>query len=110
MLAWRMEDAHEDGAERVRVLHIHPEDNRWLRKVTSSAFADLDGAYYDDAFKAFQAAIAPAPDGEPRFFSRTTDQVFRPLIVESLGDGWADYLLGRYPSIITPEGFTVGEA
>jgi hypothetical protein len=37
MLAFQMQAAHEDGAERVRVLHIAPSENRALHTVTAPA-------------------------------------------------------------------------
>jgi restriction endonuclease-like protein len=96
MLAWRMERAAEDGAARVRVLHIAPSANGRLREVTSPAFRVLVGAGEQDAFKAFAAALAPQPDGLARFISKTTEQVFAPLMTEVGDDPWAAYLRDRY--------------
>lgn len=96
MLAWRMERAREDGAERVRVLHISPAGNTALHAVTAPAFRVLGGASHTDALEAFAACLAPQSDGEPRFVSRTTEQVFGTLIAELRGDPWADYLADRY--------------
>lgn len=68
MLAWRMEKAREDGAERVRVLHISPADNRALHRITSSAFEAIGGTKHSDAFEAFAAVLKSAKDGAPRFY------------------------------------------
>jgi hypothetical protein len=101
MLAQRMERAREDGADRVRVLHISPTGNRSLHAVTAPAFQKLGGTAYDDAFAAFAACLAPPPDGEPRFIGRTTEQAFGPLVNTLHGDPWAKYLADRY-TFLTP--------
>jgi hypothetical protein len=96
MLAQRMEAAREDGADRVRVLHLSPQGNRDLHKITAPAFRTIAGTPYADAFDAFRALLAPPADGVPRFTCRSTEQAFAPILKESGGDPWADYLTGRY--------------
>lgn len=101
MLAWRMERAHEDGADRIRVLHISPAGNWKLHAVTAPAFRNLGGMAHDDAFAAYAACQAPPVDREPRFIGRTVEQAFGPLVNNLRGDGWADYLADRY-TFVTP--------
>jgi hypothetical protein len=88
MLAFQMQKAAEDGAERVRVLHISPTGNRSLHKVTAPALRQFG----DDAFEAFRAVLVD-PDG---FISRSTEQVFGSLLAQMAGDPWSDYLTSRY--------------
>jgi hypothetical protein len=95
MLAWRMQLAHEDGAERVSVLHISPAGNRALHKVTSP---DLR-RFGDDAFAVFKSLLVRPDD----FVSRTTEQVFAPALADP-GPGaaeWAAYLSDRYTFLKT---------
>src|SRR3954471_3507790 len=68
MLAWRMTQAHEDGAHPVRLLHISPAGNRALDTVTSPSLR----RFGDDAFDVFRSLLVQPED----FISRTTDQVF----------------------------------
>jgi hypothetical protein len=92
MLALSMQKAREDGAERVRVLHISPSGNRNLHKVTSPAPRRLG----DDAFDVFKQILVE-PDA---FLSRTTEQVFGALAaaddLDAAGRVWAGYLRDRY--------------
>ena len=92
MLALRMERAQEDGAQRVRVLHISPSANRALHKVTAPALC----RFGDDAFDVFRSVLAE-PD---RFVARTTEQVFTPFVAgdyaEPAARAWAQYLNERY--------------
>ncbi len=90
MLAFRMQAAREDGAERVRVLHISPAGNRALHAVTAPALR----RFGDDAFEVFRS-LTVCPDD---FVSRTVEQVFGPALAGADGDArlWADYLLERY--------------
>lgn len=88
MLAMAMEKAREDGADRVRVLHISPAGNRHLHKVTARALR----RFGDDAFEAFRAVLQ-----QPEcFIGRTTEGVFGPMLAELQGDPWATYLRERY--------------
>jgi hypothetical protein len=106
MLAWSMEKEKEDGAERVRVLHISPAGNRALHKITSRALEAIGGTKHDDAFEAFAAVQEPAEDGVPRFLSRTTEQVFGPFLKEAqqeaAAEAWAGYLRDRYTFLTQP--------
>ncbi|WP_187970809.1 PGN_0703 family putative restriction endonuclease [Aquibium microcysteis] len=89
ILAHRMQAAKEDGAERVRVLHVAPAGNWRLRRVTSPALRALG----DDAFAVFRSLLA---DPES-FVGQSTEALFHPLIAEAPADDvWAGYLRDRY--------------
>ena len=95
MLAFRMQRAREDGADRVRVLHIAPPANLTLRTVTSPALRRLG----DDAFAVFRSLLVRPED----FISRSTDALFRPLILDPQGaNDWATYLARRYTFLVDP--------
>ncbi|MEF2553860.1 hypothetical protein VQ042_21360 [Aurantimonas sp. A2-1-M11] len=91
MLAHQMQMRREDGAERVRVLHIAPLANRKLRRVTSPAIRQKIGG--DNAFSVFRSLLANPDD----FISAATESLFSPLLQEP-GEAaeWADYLTSRY--------------
>jgi hypothetical protein len=90
MLAFHMQQAREDGADRVSVLHISPSGNSALHKVTSPAMR----RFGDDAF-----AIWPKLLVDPTtFVSRSTEAVFGPLLASAANDDWSSYLLQRYGS------------
>jgi hypothetical protein len=92
MLAWRMERANENSAEKVSVLHISPTNNTHLHKVTSVSL----GLPSDDIFSVFRSLLVE-PD---RFVSCTTEQVFSPLLgldhTDPAAREWAAYLRDRY--------------
>lgn len=89
ILAARMQAEKEDGAERVRVLHIAPAGNTRLRRVTSPTLRPLG----DDALAVFRLLLATPDD----FISRTTESLFAPLIAAApADDDWATYLRERY--------------
>ena len=92
MLAWHMEHARDDGAERVSVLHVSPSANRALHKVTAPALTHVG----KDAFEVFRSLLVH-PDS---FVFRTVEQVFGPTIRAEHPDSetaaWSDYLLDRY--------------
>jgi hypothetical protein len=90
ILAWRMQEGREDGAERVRVLHIAPAANRALHRVTSPALL----RFGDDAFEVFSGLLQSPAD----FISCTTQRLFGPSLQAASGidRDWAGYLLGRY--------------
>jgi hypothetical protein len=92
MLAWRMERAREDGAERVSVLHISPSANVQLHKVTAPALAHFG----TDAFDVFRGLLLQPEN----FVSRTVEQVFWPIIEANHSDTetatWGRYLRNRY--------------
>ncbi|MGQ7793029.1 PGN_0703 family putative restriction endonuclease [Faunimonas sp. B44] len=92
MLAWRMQRAQEDGATRVRVLHISPAGNLALHRVTAPALA----RFGTDAFAVFRHVLQE-PD---EFISRTTEAVFARLLSEPELDehtqAWVHYLWKRY--------------
>ncbi|MFO0624431.1 MAG: hypothetical protein U0325_02350 [Polyangiales bacterium] len=98
LLAHAMTRAREQGADRVRVLHISPRGNGALHNVTSPALRAFGG----DAFKVF-AALLTAPS---EFLARTTGAVFGPFVVNrnpgAPPDAWAQYLVQRYASILVP--------
>lgn len=97
MLAWRMMQAREDGADRVRVLHISPAGNRALHFVTSPTLRQFG----NDAFEVFRSLLVQPDD----FISRTTDQVFGTLLVAEHSDpracGWSSYLRDRYRAVLS---------
>lgn len=90
MLAFRMQNAREDGAVRVRVLHISPRANTALRKVTAPALQPFG----DDAFAAFRAVLQQPDD----FVSVSAEDVFGPLVAADDPEAaeWAAYLRERY--------------
>lgn len=88
ILASQMQAAREDGADRVRVLHISPSGNLDLHKVTAPELR----RYGSDAFAAFEAVLAE-PD---MFISRTTEQVFGAALAAAADDPWSRYLTDRY--------------
>jgi hypothetical protein len=88
MLAGQMQAAREDGAERVRVLHISPAGNRALHAVTAPALL----AFGDDAFEAFSAVLVQPG----HFIGRTIEQAFGGIAASQRGDPWSDYLTDRY--------------
>jgi hypothetical protein len=92
MLAWRMQRACENGAERVSVLHVSPSKNHELHKVTAPALRPVG----EDAFTVFRSLLV-APDN---FVFRTIEQVFCPTIRADQSDlqaaTWSEYLLDRY--------------
>ncbi len=91
-LAWQMTQAREDGAERVRVLHISPKGNRALHKVTSPGLKKFG----DDAFDVFREILVNGDD----FLSLTTDEVFSKFLAmehhSPAAIEWARYLKDRY--------------
>ncbi len=92
MLAWRMQGAREDGADRVSVLHISPRANAALHTVTAPALQPFG----DDAFTVFKSLLVRSDD----FLSVSTEDLFGPLVTADHADpqaqGWADYLRDRY--------------
>lgn len=92
MLAWRMQEAREDGADHVMVLHVSPRQNTKLHRVTAPALKRFGGA----AFAAFRAVLVRPED----FVAVSTEDLFGPLLAEAAGDAghaaWADYLRQRY--------------
>jgi len=95
MLAFRMQAAGEDGAERVRVLHISPAGNTALHAVTSPALARR-GA---DAFEVFRSLLVRPED----FVPRSTEALFNPLIDAPDAGGWGEYLRDRYRFMSRPD-------
>lgn len=94
MLAFQMQAAHEDGADRVRVLHISPASNHALHAVTAPALRSRG----EDAFLVFRDLLV-CPDD---FVCRSTAAVFAKALAEAGDDArpWADYLLTRHSSLI----------
>ena len=92
MLAWRMQEAGEDGADRVSVLHISPRANCALHKVTPPVLK----SYGDDVFMAFRTLLVRPED----FGSVSTEDLFGPLVnaphADPQAQDWADYLRDRY--------------
>ena len=98
MLAWRMQQAGEDGAARVSVLHVSPAGNYYLHRVTSPALRHRG----TDAFQVFKGLLVRPED----FAACTTEAVFAALIAEAHDDpderAWADYLRERYRFLAAP--------
>ncbi|MEQ9145444.1 MAG: hypothetical protein RLO08_13915 [Parvibaculaceae bacterium] len=92
MLAWRMERAREDGADRVTVLHLSPAGNRTLHRVTSPRLRERG----DDVFEVFRSLLAHPDD----FTGTTIERAFRPVLTAGHADPaiveWAAYLRRRY--------------
>jgi hypothetical protein len=92
MLAWRMAAAHEDGADRARVLHISPANNRAVHKVTAPKLRQFG----NDAFEIFKGLLIHPEN----FISCSTEQVFGPILDTAqetpAAQAWADYLRSRY--------------
>jgi hypothetical protein len=93
MLAWRMEQAHEMGADRVTVLHISPRGNTDLRKITSPTLAQR---FQEDVFSVFRSLLV-RPD---TFVSKTREEVFDSFLAAEhaslAAQDWAIYLRERY--------------
>ena len=90
LLAFQMQAAHENGAERVRVLHISPSSNLALHAVTAPALRSRG----NDVFEVFRKLLV-RPDN---FVSRSTKAVFGKALSEAEKEArpWANYLLDRY--------------
>jgi hypothetical protein len=99
MLAWRMERAKEDGADRVMVLHISAAGNKALHKVTAPALR----AFGSDAFEVFQSSLVDPS----RFCASSIEQAFLPALTAAFAadpaDPWASYLLNRYTFLASPD-------
>ena len=92
MLAFRIEKA---TGVRTRVLHLSPAGNVALHRVTSRRIEAITRE--GDAFRAFEKLLASHDDGQPRFISRTIEEVFVPVLDElPESDPWAGYLRRRY--------------
>ena len=87
MLAKQMEKAHEQDAERVRVIHISPSMNRDLHKVTAPALR----RFGDDAFTVFRELLVDPS----AFVSWSIEDLFGPLVASS-NTAWAHYIRSRY--------------
>jgi hypothetical protein len=87
MLAFQMQRLKEDGANRVRVLHIAPAANLALTRVTSPALK----RFGNNAFTVFRSLLTRPED----FVSRSTESLFGPLMSD-LNNDWAAYLARRY--------------
>lgn len=90
MLAFQMQAAREDGADRVRVLHLSPRANTRLHAVTAPAMR----RYGEDAFCVFRSLLTEPDD----FVSLSTEEFFGATLsnLSAPDRSWADYLLERY--------------
>ena len=89
MLAFQMQRAKEDGADRVRLLHIAPSKNIALRKVTSPTLS----MFGSDALSVFQSLLVRPDD----FVSVSTEDLFDPILPDGATlDARAEYLRQRY--------------
>ncbi len=88
MLAHRMQQAREDGADRVSVLHISPAGNVALHKVTAPKLRPLGS----DIFTVFRSLLT-----DPSAFTgATVEHAFAPTLEARKSEPWAAYLLDRY--------------
>ena len=89
-LAHEMERAHELDANIVSVLHIAPTHNTDFCKITSPRLAKLG----DTALDVWKKLVR----SHDRFFSISTEQLFRTLSVEHLPEMqvWLEYIRARY--------------
>lgn len=98
MLAWRMERAAEDGADRVMVLHISAAGNTALHNVTAPGLKPLGS----DAFEVFRKLLVDPS----RFRATSIERAFLPAIRNAIArdpqDPWATYLLDRYAFLGEP--------
>jgi Restriction Endonuclease associating with ARP len=70
MLAFQMQEARDNGTDRVRVLHITPAGNRALKKVTPPALR----RFGHNAFEVWKSLLVLPDD----FVSRSTESLFTP--------------------------------
>lgn len=88
ILAYRMQQFREDGAERVSVLHISPAGNTALHKVTAPKLKPMG----TDIFTIFRSLLV-----DPTAFTGTTvEHAFGPTLAAHKSEPWAAYLLDRY--------------
>jgi hypothetical protein len=94
LLAHEMEKAHENGADKVSVLHISPAANADLRKVTSRGLGHLGGTCF--------AVWANLQTQADRFRSVTIQDLFGPLPVSQFPAlaNWHQYIQRRYASAL----------
>lgn len=94
MLAFQMQKSREDGADRVRVLHISPAGNKALRKVTAPTLQRIGS----NAFEVWKSLLVKPED----FMNRSAEGLFNPLIEAADADGgnWASYLRARYQFLV----------
>jgi hypothetical protein len=90
MLAYQMQRAGEDGADRVRVLHITPEANTAVQKVISPKFA----RFVTNGFKVFRRHLVRPID----FFSCSIKELFITLLRsdKTVVEVWRDYIENLY--------------
>jgi hypothetical protein len=89
MLAFQMQRAREDGAERVSVLHVSPHGNLAIHAITAPA---LKGRGSDDVFEAFRGILVRPED----FTSVALEDAFGSTLMEHRAEPWAAYLLDCY--------------
>ncbi len=96
MLACRMQAAREDGADRVRVLHISPSGNLALHQVTAPKLR----RFGSNAFDAFRNLLMQPDD----FICRSLEDVFGDALLDKSEDAreWADYLRTRHTLLGSP--------
>lgn len=90
MLAWQMQKHGEDGATRVRVLHVSPRGNTVLHRMTAPKLPT------GDAFEVFRSLLVD-PD---IFMQTTTEALFSSLLASEPDDSdvraWLTYARERY--------------
>ena len=91
MLAYQMQRHREDGADRVRVLHVSPAQNTALHRMTAPGLPE------GDVFEVFASLLERPED----FTTVTTDRMFAPLArladIDTLTGEWISQLERRYP-------------
>lgn len=95
MLAWQMQKYGEDGATRVRVLHVSPQGNTALHRMTAPRLPT------GDAFEVFRSLLVD-PD---IFIQTTTEALFFELLASEPDDpdvqAWLTYARERYSFLET---------
>ena len=97
LLAHEMEKAGEQQATKVTLLHIAPEHNQDIRRITSpnlQRFADPN----DSPFDVWKKLVRP----EERFISKHTEELFAPVLSNPPRElqPWRDYISKRYVWVI----------
>lgn len=86
-LAAKMEQSHELGADKVSILHICPEANKALMKITSPTLKDLGSS----ATEVWKKVLVD----QEKFVSVSTESLFSSFHTSTLND-WKIYIQKRY--------------
>jgi len=93
-LAYEMELAHEQGADRVSLLHIAPDHNQDFKRITSPSLKDLG-----NSATGLWANLVKKPGA---FTSISVEKLFGPFHSEDFAElaAWRQYILARYPWVM----------